>query len=175
MNSSVSPVSPSFKVAWAEKSSIACHHKISANAEVTSSFASYRDTHVPFVTQSAGGFSISQKSPAGLSNSSPSSHKAPSTSERTRTILPFLLRPLETSSTVTGVSFISSSRTITPHPCALTTTVSYCPENLHAGPRLVIRTGICRDSRVLRLASFLCPSNRSLPLESRIPQVATGK
>src|ERR1700680_2772286 len=107
--------------------------------------------------QSAGGFSISQKSPAGLSNSTPSSHRAPSTSERTSTILPFLLRPLEASSTVTGVSLTNSSRTITPHPCALTTTVSYCPENLHAGSRLVIRTGICRDSRVLRLASFLSP------------------
>ena len=37
------------------------------------------------------------------------------------------------------------SRTITPHPCASTTSVSYFPAKLHAGSRLVITTGICRD------------------------------
>ncbi len=108
--------------------------------------------------QSAGGFSISQKSLAGLSNSSPSNHEAPSTSEIESTILACLLRPLAISSTITRVSFSSRSLTMTPHPCALTTTVRYFPEELRAGSRLVITTGICRDRRVLRLASFLCLS-----------------
>jgi hypothetical protein len=49
-----------------------------------------------------------------------------------------------------------------PHPCALTTTVVYFPENLCSGSRLLITIEICRDSLVLRLA-FL---NLSSPVPS---------
>src|ERR1700731_3909975 len=93
--------------------------------------------------------------PEGVSNSRPSNQETPSTTEIVSTILPFLLRPLEINSTTTGVSFSSRSARITPHPCALTTVVSYFPEKLRAGSRLVITIGICRDRRVLRLPSFL--------------------
>src|ERR1035438_742458 len=109
----------------------------------------------PLDPPSAGGFSISQKMPEGVSNSRPSNQETPSTTEIVSTILPFLLRPLEINSTTTGVSFSSRSGRITPHPCALTTVVSYFPEKLCAGSRLVITIGIWRERRVLRLTSFL--------------------
>jgi hypothetical protein len=102
--------------------------------------------------QSSGGFSMPQKSPAGLSNSSPANHDAPSTTEIASAVLAILLRPCESNSTDTDVLFFSCTGRITPHPCALTTTVSCFPENLCSGSRLVITTGIRRVSLVLRLA-----------------------
>src|ERR1017187_6283218 len=84
--------------------------------------AALGETRPHSTAQSAGGFSISQKSRAGLSNSSPSNHEIPSTAEITSAILACLLRPLEIISPVTRVSFSSRSPTMTPHPCALTTT-----------------------------------------------------
>jgi hypothetical protein len=104
------------------------------------------------IPQSAGGFSISQKLPAGLSNSSPTNHDEPSMTESNSTILAVLLRAIEINSTDTGVLFFSCTGRIIPHPCALTTTVWYFPENFCAGSRLVITIGICRDSLVLRRA-----------------------
>jgi hypothetical protein len=114
--------------------------------------------------QSSGGFSIPQKSPAGLSNSSPANHDVPSTTEIASTVLAILLRPCESNSTDTDVLFFSCTGRITPHPCALTTTVSCFPENLCSGSRLVITTGIRRVSLVLRLA-FLNLSSAVPPLE----------
>jgi hypothetical protein len=92
--------------------------------------------------QSAGGFSISQKLSAELSNSSPSNHEAPSVTETTSTIVAVLLRPLEINSTDTGVLCFSRTGRRMPHPCALTTTVSYFPEKFCSGSRLVITIGI---------------------------------
>ena len=71
------------------------------------------------------------------------------------TTRPFLLRPFETSITVTNVSFINCSRTITPQPCAFTTTVVHSTRKSYARSRLVIVIAICRVSRVLRLLWFL--------------------
>jgi hypothetical protein len=51
----------------------------------------------------------------------------------------------------------------------LTTIVSYSPQKFRAGSRLVITTGICRDSRVLRLTFFLSVSTQSLPSDSPVP------
>src|SRR5580700_2046471 len=93
--------------------------------------------------------------PEGLSNSRPSNQETPSTTAIASTTFARLFRPLEITSTTTGVSFSSRSGRITPHPCALTTVVSYFPEKLCAGSRLVITIGIWRDRRVLRLTSFL--------------------
>ena len=102
--------------------------------------------------QSSGGFSTPQKSAEGLSNSSPTSHDAPSITVSASAVLAVLLWPFEISSTDTGVLFLSCTGRIVPHPCALTTTVSCLPENFCSGSRLVITTGIRRDSLVLRLA-----------------------
>src|SRR5579864_8688987 len=111
--------------------------------------------HAPVKTQScqsSGGFSIPQKSLAGLSNSSPTSHDAPSRTVTASTVLAVLPRPFESNSTDTGVLFFSCIGRITPQPCAFTTTVSCFPENFCSGSRLVITTGIRRDNLVLRLA-----------------------
>jgi hypothetical protein len=69
----------------------------------------------PQTHQSDGGVSIPQKF-SGMSKSKPSSHEVLSMTEMASTIRPFLLRPLETSFTVTGVSFVSRSWRITPQP-----------------------------------------------------------
>ena len=97
-----------------------------------------------------------------MSNSSPNNHEAPSTIVIASPILALILRPLEINSTATGVPSFSRSGRTTPHPCALTTAVSYFPEKLCAGSRLVITIGIRRDSLVLPLA-FLNPSS-AVPL-----------
>src|SRR6266851_7094125 len=76
-----------------------------------------RQTH-----QSVGGVSIPQKL-LGLSNSSPVSHEAFSLSGIPSTTRPFLLRPFETSFTITNISFFNCSLTITAQPCAFTTIV----------------------------------------------------
>ncbi len=104
--------------------------------------------------QSSGGFSIPQNSPDGLSNSSPTSHDAPSITVSASAVLAVLLWPFEINSTDTGVLFLSCTGRIVPHPCAFTTTVSCLPENLCSGSRLEIKTGIRRDSLVLRLPSL---------------------
>jgi hypothetical protein len=111
--------------------------------------ASFRSTSPPADSQSP------RRCPRECRIQGPATKRHPSTTEIVSTILPFLLRRLETNSTTTGVSFSSRSARITPHPCALTTVVSYLPEKLCAGSRLVITIGICRDRRVLRLTSFL--------------------
>jgi hypothetical protein len=113
--------------------------------------------------QSAGGFSISQKL-LGLSNSSPISHEALSASGITTTTRPLLLPPFETSFTINNDSFFNCSPTITPQPWAFTTTVLHSARKSHAGSRLVITIAICRESRVLRLVSFLSSPSAVPPL-----------
>lgn len=112
-------------------------------------------------SQSAGGFSISQKLPPGLSNSRPTSQDASLTTEIRSTIFAVLLRPFEISFSDTGVLFLSCTGRMIPHPCAFTTTVWYFPEKLCSRSRLVIITGICRETLVLR-RTFLNPS-RAIP------------
>src|SRR5260370_16423737 len=80
------------------------------------------------------------------------------------TTRPFLLRPLETSFTITNVSLNNCSRMITPQPCAFMTTVVHSSRKSYAGSRLGMVIAICRHRRGLLLTSFLSFSTALRPL-----------
>jgi hypothetical protein len=84
-----------------------------------------------------------------------------------------LLRPFEISFSDTGVLFFSCTGRMIPHPCAFTTTVWYFPEKLCSRSRLVIITGICRETLVLR-RTFLNPSRAIPSLGLNVDEASQG-
>src|SRR5689334_7540649 len=105
-------------------------------------------------SQSAGGFGIRQKFPA-VSSAIPSSHAFPSCPMAAQSATaPFTCRWSAVSNrTLLPMGIARGERT--PHPCVFTTSVWHCSRNATCGSRLLMCTGICQRTRVLRLIACL--------------------